>query len=134
MTYLDRHVIIGTPKEVLGLLYLGVFKLNDLNIIVFDDADIVATGETWKKLKVTDCQKVYVSSTKIHIESVTQMDFSFPYLNTNHYWAKCLNLDEKINFIRAVSTEIRRSEPKIIIFCNVRSLISNNLLKKRMHL
>lgn len=116
VTFFDRHVIIGTPKEVLGLLYLGVFKLNDLNIIVFDDADIVATGETWKKLKDTDCQKVYVSSTKINIENVIQMDFSFPNVNTNHYWAKCQNLDEKINFIRVVSAEIRRSDPKSSFF------------------
>lgn len=74
-TSMDRHVIIGTPKEVVSFGLLGVFSLTNLKIIVFDDADTVASTQLVKKIMVANCQKVFISSTHVRLNNVVTMKF-----------------------------------------------------------
>lgn len=123
-TSMDRHVIIGTPKEVVSFGLLGVFSLTNLKIIVFDDADTVASTQLVKKIMVANCQKVFISSTHVRLNNVVTMKFMpnnrlLPE-NIDQFYAKCTTMTEKIQYVKEICRRLQKyKDGKVIIFSNV---------------
>lgn len=121
---MDRHVIIGTPKEVVSFGLLGVFSLTNLKIIVFDDADTVASTQLVKKIMVAKCQKVFISSTHVRLNNVVTMKFVpnnrlLPE-NIDQFYAKCTTMTEKIQYVKEICRGLQKyRDGKVIIFSNV---------------
>lgn len=127
----DFHVIIGTQREVISFYLLGIFKMNDLAIVVFDDADTTATtvmikDQILNKLPA-NCQKVFIASNKMRplIDNLVEMKFFvddnvFPH-NIDNYFVECAS-NRKYEVIKALCVEANndRANGKIIIFFTVR--------------
>lgn len=54
--------MIGTPREIVSFKLLGLWKANQLKIVIFDDADMTATTELIKSQIIgilpTTCQQL----------------------------------------------------------------------------
>lgn len=125
MTYMDRHIIIGTPKEIVSFSLLGIFKLQLLKMIVFDDADYVVTSQLVKTLLVAKCQKVFISTSHFKIgHELFMMKLlvdSQSFFHMQHFYMKCTNDEVKMESVKKICEEVRRNDSvgKAIIFCDV---------------
>lgn len=130
VTFCDRHIIIGTPNQVVALNLLGVFNSTNLNMIVFDDADITTTSKFVNQLVQGKCQKVYVTSTYFNAKNATNMklvaDNKILPQGISHYYVKCADFSEKLNIINVIC-ELVESMPdtKMIIFCTVSNSLNS---------
>lgn len=120
---------------MVSLFLLGVFQKDKLKMIVFDDADTVATTELIGKLMVASCQKVYVTSTSFEVDNAVEMkmlvDEQLLPHKIHHYYAKCPDNNDKIKFIKKLSAQLfqMKSDGKLIIFCNVINEIFSQITK-----
>lgn len=125
MTYLDRHIIICTPKEIVSFSLLGIFKLQLLKMIVFDDADYVVSTKLVQTLLVANCQKVFISTSHFKIGHemflMKLLVDSQSFFNIQHFYMKRANDEAKMESVEKICEEVRRNDSigKAIIFCDI---------------
>lgn len=128
----DNHLIIGTPKEIAGLRLLGIYKPKNLSVVVFDDADVVASGNAVKELinkLPSQCQKLFMSS---HSNKLFKFPVMIKFLNDetafphhiDNYFFECSRAVWKFSVLQALSEEIYKdgANGQIVVFFNVNTI------------
>lgn len=127
----DYHIIVGTQKEIVSFHLLQVFKVQLLNMVVFDDADMTASTtlikeQIIKKLPAT-CQKVFLSAygmVSSPMNNIVEMKLLFngslfP-VHIDNYYVKC-RTSWKFDIIKALSADANKvaKNGKIMVFFTV---------------
>lgn len=133
----ECHILIGTPKEVVALSIVRAFCIETISMCILDDADVINTTNLVQSnilLKLTNCQKVLVSSTSLHgaMTGVDNCEFikdNQP-KNTMQFVVKCQDVPDKINAIIAIYKALKACNGKGFVFMNVSYSISIVYFKK----
>lgn len=128
----DRHIIFGTPKEMVAFRQMNVFDLNKIRCAIFDDADLVM-GHTPVKVNIINpmpaiCQQIYVSSVKMRLVSPRHVqirlftnDSVYPQHNDD-YFIKLKNDSEKYRILRDLCKKLSLdAKAQMLIFFTVRN-------------
>lgn len=120
----DCHILIGTPKEVAAFASVRVFNVENVSLLIADDADGVITtkliqGQIMNRLK--KCRKILLSavSLKSHVDGDYKLITVKRSSNISQHFMKMNDITEKFGVIMQVYNLLKTFGGQCIVFCNV---------------
>ena len=122
----NSQILIGTPKETVSFCIMRLIDIENIELCIFDDADIVTTTRLVKdniinRLQV--CRKIFLSSIGLN----TIKDYSEKFVSINNeitmnamqFFIKMIDITEKLNVIIEIYKLLKKFGGRCIVFCNV---------------